>query len=438
LDEQLSQEALAQAMANFGPRVLSNVTILNNVMIDLLPDNSRERSLIVAAAEADVATRLQNQVSAQQMDPDNAVRLTAQMLAEAKSIDPAAALWVTYLYSTALGQAPTRSALIPPPTPAPMPQAPLPPQAPMPPGGGPEAAGGIHTAPTMVPTGPSPFGSPQSPQYPAGSGYGYGQPGGGGYGPPPGGPGYGGPPGGVPPVTIGAGYPQPQPKRGMSGAAIGGIVAGGLVLVLLLCVGVAAVAGLPPFDHPKPKVSTSASPSGHFSPTPTAPSILTLLPHGVADPVQDCQTGNIPSSYNTVGLLDERTCTDPSLPASGYVRILQFDSGADYETSWRNFNDSVQFDPSTEGDTCPPPSGKDSGSTVWHNDSLNLPNRSGQVLECYTSNSVGPIYAWTLPGYNLFYVAAAGSNGTFTALDDWWTNGSPPNGPLPPPPANHA
>ena len=98
-----AHDALRSAVANFGPRVLQNPQMLGNVVTDLLPDLPRERSLLIAAAEADVASELGQHVQGQHIDPDTAVQLIARGLTERKSIDATASMWVTTEYARALG-----------------------------------------------------------------------------------------------------------------------------------------------------------------------------------------------------------------------------------------------------------------------------------------------------------------------------------------------
>ena len=103
LDEQgEAHEALNSAVANYSPRILENPQMLGNVVTDLLPDLPRERSLLIAAAEAGVAADLSQHVRNQNLDPGTAVQLVARMLADKKAIDPVASMWVTTEYARAL------------------------------------------------------------------------------------------------------------------------------------------------------------------------------------------------------------------------------------------------------------------------------------------------------------------------------------------------
>ncbi len=100
-----AHEALNSAVASYGPRILENPQMLGNVVTDLLPDLPREQTLLIAAAEAGVATGLSQHVRNQNLDPGTAVQLVARMLADKKAIDPAASMWVTTEYARALGYA---------------------------------------------------------------------------------------------------------------------------------------------------------------------------------------------------------------------------------------------------------------------------------------------------------------------------------------------
>src|SRR5947209_633104 len=97
-----AREALQLAVDGYGPAVLSNPRILSNFFKDVLPDSPREASVLVSAADCDVAGMLQQQV-AQRMEPDAAVRLTAATFGERRAIDPTAGLWATGEMARALG-----------------------------------------------------------------------------------------------------------------------------------------------------------------------------------------------------------------------------------------------------------------------------------------------------------------------------------------------
>ena len=98
-----ARDALRTAVSSYGDRVLSDPRILGNLVTDLLPDSPRERSLLVTAAEAGVASELSQHVQQQRLDPDTAVSLVARGLTERRSIDIAASTWVATEYARALG-----------------------------------------------------------------------------------------------------------------------------------------------------------------------------------------------------------------------------------------------------------------------------------------------------------------------------------------------
>src|SRR5689334_15663133 len=116
-----AHEALTSAVTSYGPRILQNSQMLGNVVTDLLPDLPREQNLLIAAAEADVATDLHQNIRDRNLDMGTAVQLTAHSLAGRKSIDPAASMWVTTEYARALGYnvPPYTSQSVPPPAPPP-------------------------------------------------------------------------------------------------------------------------------------------------------------------------------------------------------------------------------------------------------------------------------------------------------------------------------
>jgi hypothetical protein len=85
-----------------GVQVLSSPKTMSNLLKDLLPDAPREKSLLVAAAEAGLADTLREHVS-QGMDPSTAIRLTASSLAVSSPLTPEACSWVTGEIATAMG-----------------------------------------------------------------------------------------------------------------------------------------------------------------------------------------------------------------------------------------------------------------------------------------------------------------------------------------------
>lgn len=116
-----AHEALSSAVADFGQRVLSDPQMLRSRMSDVLADLPRERDLLVAAADADVAGELTRYIQEQRLDLDIAVRLVASSLFYRRSIDPASSKWVTSEYAQALGYG-VRPATPLPPLPPPSPQ----------------------------------------------------------------------------------------------------------------------------------------------------------------------------------------------------------------------------------------------------------------------------------------------------------------------------
>jgi hypothetical protein len=75
---------------------------MSNLLKDLLPDAPREKSILVAAAEAGLADTLRDHVS-QGANPDMAVRLTASSFAATTPYPPDACAWVTDELAIALG-----------------------------------------------------------------------------------------------------------------------------------------------------------------------------------------------------------------------------------------------------------------------------------------------------------------------------------------------
>ncbi|MEY9876127.1 hypothetical protein ABH931_005637 [Streptacidiphilus sp. MAP12-33] len=483
------REALAAAVGSYGPAVLGNAQMLGNILTDLLPDHPRERSLLVAAAEAEAATLLQEQVGQQRLDTGTAVALTSRTLMERRALDPAAARWVTTAYATALGYHPPPVA---PPAPADVPPADAVP------GAGPvgDATPYVPTQPMSSLPQPTPVRHPPIPDAPTliappGAGSGSVPPAGSSWppappGPPPGAqpgpgsygsplPGFGAPPGGgqgVPPQGFGppgsASYPNtafggasagnPPPFGYSTGAGGGGpkkrpaalIVAAAAVAALLVYLALAGATHLPPFQAAAAHPTHSPSPAPTTpspSPTPTTPTpspsptgpvladgitpLMDILSTALPDPATQCQTHD-PSQdkFTSVGLVSAYYCTDTNLPGGG-IWAYQLDTATDYQATWVNYNKWWGFSTSSAGSACPPGSGSSGGLNGWHDNAAGYPDRSGQVLECQMVGTSGgtnnqPSYTWSLPTQNTFFVAEGAKGTSWSALNDWWAKYAPP------------
>src|SRR5215469_2333962 len=85
-----------------GVAALSNAQTMSNLLKDYLPDAPREKSILVAAAEAGLADTLRDHV-AQGMDSNTAIRLTASSFSSTTPFTPEACNWVTDEIALALG-----------------------------------------------------------------------------------------------------------------------------------------------------------------------------------------------------------------------------------------------------------------------------------------------------------------------------------------------
>ena len=182
-----AREALKSAVADFGQLILSDARMIRSRMSDLLPDLPRERNLLAAAAEADVAGQLFQQIQVRRLDPETAVQMVSHSFSDRMSIDLASSTWVTTEYAQALGYHVRPDApLSPPPSP-----------------------------PAAATVGPGFYQGYSPPQAPAGDGA-YGSPpppaGGAWYAPPPQGPVAG--QGQAPPVQIPVQVPVQAPPPG--------------------------------------------------------------------------------------------------------------------------------------------------------------------------------------------------------------------------------
>jgi hypothetical protein len=437
-----AHDALGSAVNSYGQRVLNDPHILGNLVTDLLPDLPRERNLLVAGAEAGVAADITQHVEEQHIDPDTAVQLAARTLSERRAIDPAASMWVASEYAQALGYQ-VRPYAEAGGAPQPQVSAAGPPTLTALSG---QPVSGQQMSGQPMPTTPPPQDRvTQEPQWQAVQGAPSTQPP---QAPPPPWPPWNAQQQGPswPPAT------QPDPKGPPSsgngrkrGVIFGGAVVG-LVVVYLI---VAAVAGIAPFSKSpaKPTAVSTPTPTVHpkptHSPTPTASPTLSLaagvtpliqlLPQDIADPTTQCTPIKKPQ-WTSPGLVSALSCDDPDVP-NGNVSAYQMDNLTDYNAAWKNFNSWSSFDVGTAGTSCPPASSGAQGITPW-NSKAGFPQRTGQVLECWTGSNAAPIYVWTLPTQDAFILAVGADGSTFKALNNWWTssNSSPANTPPTPSP----
>jgi hypothetical protein len=237
-----AQNALRAIVSNpvYGVAALSSSQMMANLLKDLLPDAPREVSILVAAAEAGVASNLRDRVS-QGMDVGTASAVVAGSFAASTPFKPEACSWAVSEIAGALGL--SRPAA------GPAPGSSIPPGSSVPGGGAPPTISApVISSPGPVPgsypPGPGPAPGSYSPgSYPPGSYPPVGQAPPGPYPPPafpgqaPGG-GYQSPPGGYqsPPVP---GWWPPSPAQGFvpvtrtNGLAIASLVLGILWLFWL-------------------------------------------------------------------------------------------------------------------------------------------------------------------------------------------------------------
>ena len=383
-----AREALSSMVTDYSKRVLSDPRMLGNLVTDLLPDLPRERSLLVTAAESDIAGDLTRHVEEHHLDPDTAVQLVARSLTDRRALDPAASTWVTTEYAEALGYH-LRSGGAPP-QPGPPPAAP--------PAAAPPTA--EHTVTTYAPQG---------------------------YTAPPQGPAPGSP-GGYPGYTQPPGQPPVRPPTRRNRWPV--FAAAGTAAVVVIFAIAAFAGGL--FSSPKP----TPTPSPAFVHTTTHPvtpsprpttgvaSLTELLPGDIDDPASECSAHT--PKFALTGEVQGLLCNDPGLP-NGSVEAYQMNSYASYLKSWDSFNKWWGFTSYTPGSACPP-AGSDhltaEGTTTWYD--KYFPQRRGQVFECEWTgtgnNPSDPAIVWTFPTENAFIIAWGGNNTAFSALQTWWTN----------------
>jgi len=464
-----------------GVAALSSAQTMSNLLKDLLPDAPREKSILVAAAEAGLADTLRDHVS-QGMDANTAIRLTASSFSSSTPFTPEACNWVTGEIAGALGisqpgsgpgggfaggtpggfdqqGAPTQMAPIPGYTPG---------QQPTQAQGGGQGAGGFGqgaggfdpgaTAPGAWPGGTQGLagggqqagGSWQAgqPGQPTQAGYGAagtGQPVAGGWqAGQPAQAGYG-PAGTGQPAP--AGWQQPQPGFGQGGFGQGGFAAGGgsgrsrrglfiglgiagivviAIIVIVVSLGGKKNNNAGPGGHHSTSVSVTPSPTPPTptpTPNPTGIENLTTIMSAPGEPIGKTCTSTPPTfKLNKATILDRRFCetTTTGVIIWGY----QFDNQADFQSGFANMSRFVGLDNTTPATTCPPPSGSSAGKTHWfiknsprYNDAAD-----NQIIGCLMNGTPAqPTLIWSMPTQNAFFVAKDQRSGaTIDSIIKWW------------------
>jgi len=97
-----ARQALTTAVAEQGVAALSSPNRLENLLKDLLPDMPREASLLVAAAQVNMAAMLKDRIDSG-VDAGTAIRLGAATLGQGRPFDPSACQWVAREFALAMG-----------------------------------------------------------------------------------------------------------------------------------------------------------------------------------------------------------------------------------------------------------------------------------------------------------------------------------------------
>ncbi|HUD37725.1 MAG TPA: hypothetical protein VMR14_12545 [Streptosporangiaceae bacterium] len=451
---------------------------MSNLLKDYLPDAPREKSILVAAAEAGLADTLREHV-AQGMDPNTAIRLTASSFSSSTPFTPEACNWVTDEIAIALGITQPGSGSGgqmggTPPGFAPLPGEGMPTQMA---GGSP---GGFGGQPGQSPGGGQAFG-----QSPAGAnpqeqptaqgyrpGYGPGQPGQpaqpGGYpgqaGTPapgypggqtaapglggaqtagpgfpgqqaypgqPGFPGQQGTPGGWQPGGFGPGAPVNPYQGGGSGGQGGsrrGLLVGGGIAVLVIIVIIAVFvfkSGPSTSSHvtnPTPTVTRTATSSptstGTAPPTTGVEPLTTIMnPPGLTPVGTDCSQALL-FGLNKSTLKSRIFCAKTG-GKDTVVWGYQFFNHSQYLAGVTEINKFTGFSKTVDG--CPPSSSTADGETGWHaNSNSKYAARPGQDIECFIDNK-DPVLIWTMPTMNAFFIGQDREKGsTNTTVLAWW------------------
>ena len=456
-DRGLARQALGSAVASYGISILSDPRALREALTRLLPNSPRERSLLSAAAGADVASRLRRHIQEGYEDPNRAVQAVARELAERTAIEMAACLWVTAEFDRVLGYPESSGTTLAYPT-RPLADDQLPPVEPEPPpwggpqpgfGGYQEQAGyGVAGAgitpgsqqPMMQPPGAQGPGVQPPVMQPPGMQPPGMQPPGIQPGVQPGG-WWQMPPGQMPP---GPGVPVPgygQPRRPGNRGRVILIVAAAVVVALGGYVGAAAVTHLFPFHRvdavplPRPSIRpTHHQPTATPAPTPTsavatlpqgkAP-LTALLPGVLDDPASQCSPILPPYHWTMSGVVQALQCDQVPGLRNGTVFAFQLDSASNYLTAWGNYNQWWGFNGAAAGTSCPPGGAAGEGTVSWS--AHFFPQHEGQVLECEEVSGNQPAYTWAMPTEYAFIVAQGAPGSSYAGLQTWWTADAGPN-----------
>jgi hypothetical protein len=374
-----AQDALRTIVSDpqYGPAALSSAQTMSNLLKDLLPDAPREASVLVAAAEAGLAENLQTYKS-QGMDAATATRLVAGSFENRTALTPEACTWAAEAFATSLGMSTE------------------PTSGPIPAGGGewsgtPQGGGGRPGEGQETMTAGA-----------AGAGAGAGAAGAGaaragvvGAGP--------GPAPGTGPDFI------PARPPGRSGITKWWAAAGGAAAVIIVVVLVVLLNHGPTPTKPITKHSTPPP-----SPAVTQVTALSqLLP-------SDTETSSCKAAQplDAPGVVSDDFCDTTSPDGIGFD-AYQFATPADYAAGFKAINTELGWNPSGAGSSCPPLGS--SAATGWH--SPTYPERKGQILECFTGKTEGPLYVWTLPTQRAVFIAGGySSSAAFNDVQSWWHN----------------
>jgi hypothetical protein len=240
-----AQHALRAIVSNpvYGVAALSSSQIMANLLKDLLPDAPREVSILVAAAEAGVASNLRDRVS-QGMDVGTASAVVAGSFAASTPFKPEACSWAVSEIAGALGLSRPAAGSAP--------GSSIPPGSSMPGGG----AAPTISAPVISGPGPAPGSYPPGPgsrppgSYPPGSYPPVGQAPPGPYPPAPAFPGqapgggYQSPPGGYQSPPVPEWRPQSPPRGFVPVTRTNGLAIASLVLGILWLFWLGSLVGL--------------------------------------------------------------------------------------------------------------------------------------------------------------------------------------------------
>lgn len=352
--------ALREAVVDFGPKILDNPRMMENLLADLLPDSPRERDILIAAAEAGTAATLHEYIDEQRIEPATAVHMVASSLNARTGAEPDMCSWVAVEYARAIGH------------PITVPVAPLPKSQEIP-----------QEAQTDT----------QQPEVCA-----------------------------LPPATRGPRRHGPLGKAKPGGGPR--TMHRGLVLSVVAAVGVVGLGGWGAYALLGDPPATTTSLDAHLlspappsaQPTPAPSSLRQVMPSDISD--TGCTDKTASTKARLAGLQTRLLCTTYDTPGI-QVDAFQFDNEGHYKQALQAINVALNYKESEVTADCPPAPNPQGKTDWWSETNPTYAKKPGQFIECfYNPKDKSYNYLYTMPTSNALMWAFTGTG--WPALDNWW------------------